>query len=79
MAGISRGQPSATWKRGDRKPQTKTLEKLLHLYANRITYWNNLDKIFEENTNAGNFNSQTTLGAGSPGLNDVRTAPKAQG
>lgn len=33
---------------GRRRPQTQTLEKLLSLYAVRIQYFQNLDKVFEE-------------------------------
>lgn len=36
--------------RGDRRPQTQTLEKLLSLYAVRIQYYKNLDKVFDEKT-----------------------------
>ena len=34
--------------RGDRKPQTRTLQKLLNLYAQRIQYWNELGQILNE-------------------------------
>lgn len=47
--------------KGQRKPQTRTLEKLLSLYAIRIQYWRNIDKVFEENTNGGNIPAQAAF------------------
>jgi len=34
--------------RGDRKPQTRTLQKLLNLYAQRIQYWNELENVLNK-------------------------------
>jgi transcriptional regulator with XRE-family HTH domain len=31
--------------RGERKPQTRTLQRLLSLYAQRIKYWDDLGKV----------------------------------
>jgi transcriptional regulator with XRE-family HTH domain len=62
--------------RGDRRPQSRTLEKLLNLYAIRIQYWKNLDKVFKEDSHAGNLSPQTTIRPGMPGIAAVRTAPK---
>ena len=46
-----------------RRPQTRTLEKLLSLYAIRIQYWNKIDNILEERPHAGNLAAQTTVRA----------------
>ena len=63
--------------RGERRPQTRTLEKLLSLYAIRIEYWNKIDQVFTENQNGGNINSQAVVGAGSPRFDAGRVAQKA--
>src|SRR6185437_12681407 len=62
--------------KGVRRPQTRTLEKLLSLYAIRIQYWKNANKVFEENTNGGNLSTQTTQWPRGPGLDARRSAQK---
>ena len=50
--------------RGDRRPQTRTLEKLLPLYAIRIQYWDRIDHLFtevKEDNHGGNFLAQAAL------------------
>src|SRR6185437_791266 len=61
--------------RGTRKAQTNTLQKLLNLYAMKIQYWNNVEKVFEENPN-GSIPSQATVRPGSSGVDPVRTPQK---
>jgi transcriptional regulator with XRE-family HTH domain len=63
--------------RGERRPQTRTLEKLLSLYAIRIEYWNKIDQVFTEKPNGGNLDSQATVGAGSARLNVGVASQKA--
>jgi len=65
--------------RGDRRPQTRTLEKLLNLYATRINWVANLEKIFTGDPNAnGSLSSQAPVGNRSPGFDRLRTAQAPQ-
>ena len=61
---------------GKRRPYTRTLEKLLNLYAIRIQYWKNANKVFEENTNGGSLSTQATQRPGIPGLDARRSTQK---
>ncbi|MFZ3343338.1 MAG: helix-turn-helix transcriptional regulator [Terriglobales bacterium] len=46
--------------KGDRRPQGRTLQKLLTLYAQRIQYWEGLDRALNGENNAeGKIDRQT--------------------
>lgn len=68
QAGVSEGT-ICYLERGTRKPQGTTLQKLLTLYAQRIQYWEGLDRVLNGDTNAeGKINSQTPEWRRGPGL-----------
>lgn len=43
---------------GKRKPQTKTLDKILGIYAIRIQQLNNLERVLREGDDGGNISGQ---------------------
>jgi transcriptional regulator with XRE-family HTH domain len=53
VAKLSKVSEAAIWylEQGKRKPHTRTLERLLNLYAIRIQYWNNLEQSLKEKEN----------------------------
>ena len=55
--------------RGDRRPQGRTLQRLLNLYATRIQYWNQLSQVLNGDVHAqGKISPQTPEWKRSSGL-----------
>src|SRR6185437_4353187 len=55
--------------KGERRPQSGTLQKLRTLYAQRIQYWEGLDRVLNGETHAeGKIDSQTPEWRRGPGL-----------
>jgi transcriptional regulator with XRE-family HTH domain len=54
--------------KGIRRPQTRTLDKLLSLYAVRIQRLKNMNRLFEDKFNGGYIPGEAVVGFRSPGL-----------